>query len=41
MEFQLYGALTASAEVLPALRAAGAVTLLFTTGAGTRPVHRH
>ncbi|MGX9672149.1 SDR family NAD(P)-dependent oxidoreductase [Mycobacterium sp. HM-7] len=35
IEFQLYGALTATAVVLPALRAAQAGTLLFTTGAGS------
>ena len=35
VEFQLYGAITATQAVLPALRAAGAGTLLFTTGAGS------
>jgi NAD(P)-dependent dehydrogenase (short-subunit alcohol dehydrogenase family) len=34
-EFQLYGAITATQAVLPALREAGAGTLLFTTGAGS------
>lgn len=35
VEFQLYGAITATQAVLPALRAAEAGTLLFTTGAGS------
>ncbi|WP_393076302.1 SDR family NAD(P)-dependent oxidoreductase [Streptomyces sp. LN704] len=35
MEFQLYGAIAASQAVLPAMRKAGAGTLLFTTGAGS------
>ena len=35
VEFQLYGALTATAAILPALRASQAGTLLFTTGAGS------
>ncbi|MCV7254856.1 SDR family NAD(P)-dependent oxidoreductase [Mycolicibacterium fluoranthenivorans] len=35
IEFQLYGAITATAAVLPALRDAGTGTLLFTTGAGS------
>jgi NAD(P)-dependent dehydrogenase (short-subunit alcohol dehydrogenase family) len=35
VEFQLYGAITATHAVLPALRKAGAGTLLFTTGAGS------
>jgi NAD(P)-dependent dehydrogenase (short-subunit alcohol dehydrogenase family) len=35
IEFQLYGAITAARAVLPAMRAAGAGTLLFTTGAGS------
>ena len=35
MEFQLYGAITATRAVLPAMREAGAGTLLFTTGAGS------
>jgi hypothetical protein len=34
-EFQLYGAITATQAVLPALREAGTGTLLFTTGAGS------
>jgi NAD(P)-dependent dehydrogenase (short-subunit alcohol dehydrogenase family) len=34
-EFQLYGAITATRAVLPALREARAGTLLFTTGAGS------
>jgi NADP-dependent 3-hydroxy acid dehydrogenase YdfG len=33
--FQLYGAITATKAVLPAMRAAGAGTLLYTTGAGS------
>jgi short-subunit dehydrogenase len=35
MEFQLYGAITATQAVLPAMRQAGAGTLLYTTGAGS------
>ncbi|WP_432194332.1 SDR family NAD(P)-dependent oxidoreductase [Streptomyces sp. bgisy027] len=35
MEFQLYGAITATQAVLPAMRETGAGTLLFTTGAGS------
>lgn len=35
VEFQLYGAIAATQAVLPALRAAGSGTLLFTTGAGS------
>ncbi len=35
IEAQLYGAVAATAAVLPAMRAAGAGTLLFTTGAGS------
>ncbi|MBK3626291.1 SDR family NAD(P)-dependent oxidoreductase [Streptomyces sp. MBT49] len=35
MNFQLYGALAATKAVLPAMRAAGAGTLLYTTGAGS------
>jgi NADP-dependent 3-hydroxy acid dehydrogenase YdfG len=35
MEFQLYGAIAATQAVLPAMREAGAGTLLFTTGAGS------
>ncbi|MET8401615.1 hypothetical protein [Streptomyces sp900116325] len=35
MEFQLYGAIAATRAVLPAMREAGAGTLLFTTGAGS------
>ncbi|MFD5268930.1 SDR family NAD(P)-dependent oxidoreductase [Streptomyces sp. NPDC058335] len=35
MEFQLYGAIAATKVVLPAMREAGAGTLLFTTGAGS------
>ncbi len=35
LEFQLYGALAATQAVLPAMREAGAGTLLFTTGAGS------
>ncbi|MGJ0121603.1 SDR family NAD(P)-dependent oxidoreductase [Williamsia sp. MIQD14] len=35
IEYQLYGAQTATAAVLPDLLAAGAGTLLFTTGAGS------
>ncbi|MFI8895743.1 SDR family NAD(P)-dependent oxidoreductase [Streptomyces paradoxus] len=35
MEFQLYGAITATRAVLPAMRDVGAGTLLFTTGAGS------
>ncbi|MBP2329047.1 NADP-dependent 3-hydroxy acid dehydrogenase YdfG [Kibdelosporangium banguiense] len=35
MEFQLYGAITATKAVLPAMREAGAGTLLYTTGAGS------
>ncbi|PQP14508.1 SDR family NAD(P)-dependent oxidoreductase [Rhodococcus opacus] len=35
IEFQLYGAITATQAVLPAMREAGAGTLLFTTGAGS------
>jgi NAD(P)-dependent dehydrogenase (short-subunit alcohol dehydrogenase family) len=35
MDFQLYGALAATRAVLPAMREAGAGTLLFTTGGGS------
>ncbi|MFE7977448.1 SDR family NAD(P)-dependent oxidoreductase [Streptomyces shenzhenensis] len=35
MEFQLYGAITATQAVLPAMREAGTGTLLYTTGAGS------
>ncbi|MGX1565440.1 SDR family NAD(P)-dependent oxidoreductase [Streptomyces sp. NPDC055506] len=35
MNFQLYGAIAATRAVLPAMRAAGAGTLLYTTGAGS------
>lgn len=35
MDFQLSGALTATRAVLPAMREAGAGTLLYTTGAGS------
>ena len=35
VEFQLYGAITATQAVLPALRETGSGTLLFTTGAGS------
>jgi NADP-dependent 3-hydroxy acid dehydrogenase YdfG len=35
MNFQLYGAIAATKAVLPAMREAGAGTLLFTTGAGS------
>ncbi|MDH6493967.1 SDR family NAD(P)-dependent oxidoreductase [Streptomyces sp. SAI-149] len=35
IEFQLYGAITATRAVLPAMREAGAGTLLYTTGAGS------
>ncbi|MET8406059.1 SDR family NAD(P)-dependent oxidoreductase [Streptomyces sp900116325] len=35
MEFQLYGAIAATRAALPAMREAGAGTLLFTTGAGS------
>lgn len=35
MEFQLYGAIAATQVVLPAMREAGAGTLLYTTGAGS------
>jgi len=35
IEFQLYGAIAATKAVLPAMREAGAGTLLFTTGAGS------
>ncbi|NEB00423.1 SDR family NAD(P)-dependent oxidoreductase [Streptomyces sp. SID13726] len=35
MNFQLYGAIAATRAVLPAMREAGAGTLLFTTGAGS------
>ncbi|GAB3982708.1 SDR family NAD(P)-dependent oxidoreductase [Actinoallomurus acanthiterrae] len=35
MEFQLYGAIAATRAVLPAMREAGAGTLLYTTGAGS------
>ncbi|MEU0673481.1 hypothetical protein ABZ330_11370 [Streptomyces sp. NPDC006172] len=34
IEFQLYGAITATKAVLPAMRKAGTGTLLYTTGAG-------
>ncbi|MFE9888493.1 SDR family NAD(P)-dependent oxidoreductase [Streptomyces scopuliridis] len=35
MDFQLYGAIAATRAVLPAMREAGAGTLLYTTGAGS------
>jgi NAD(P)-dependent dehydrogenase (short-subunit alcohol dehydrogenase family) len=35
LEFQFYGAIAATQAVLPAMRAAGAGTLLYTTGAGS------
>ncbi|MDX3715735.1 MULTISPECIES: hypothetical protein [Streptomyces] len=35
IEFQLYGAVAATRAVLPAMREAGAGTLLFTTGGGS------
>lgn len=35
IEFQLYGAIAATKAVLPAMREAGAGTLLYTTGAGS------
>ncbi|MFI9170211.1 SDR family NAD(P)-dependent oxidoreductase [Streptomyces lincolnensis] len=35
MNFQLYGAIAATRTVLPAMREAGAGTLLYTTGAGS------
>ena len=35
IEFQLYGAINATKAVLPAMREAGAGTLLYTTGAGS------
>jgi short-subunit dehydrogenase len=35
LEFQLYGAIAATKAVLPAMRGAGAGTLLYTTGAGS------
>lgn len=35
IEFQLYGAITATKVVLPAMREAGTGTLLYTTGAGS------
>ncbi|CAL9279573.1 SDR family NAD(P)-dependent oxidoreductase [Streptomyces sp. SudanB52_2052] len=35
MHFQLYGAIAATRAVLPAMREAGAGTLLYTTGAGS------
>ncbi|MGH3143722.1 MAG: SDR family NAD(P)-dependent oxidoreductase [Gaiellales bacterium] len=35
IEFQLYGAIAATSAVLPAMREAGAGTLLYTTGAGS------
>ena len=35
IEFQLYGAIAATQAVLPAMREAGAGTLLYTTGAGS------
>jgi NAD(P)-dependent dehydrogenase (short-subunit alcohol dehydrogenase family) len=35
VEYYLYGAMTAARQVLPAMRAAGAGTLLFTTGGGS------
>jgi NADP-dependent 3-hydroxy acid dehydrogenase YdfG len=35
LEFQLYGAIAATRAVLPAMREAGAGTLLYTTGAGS------
>jgi NADP-dependent 3-hydroxy acid dehydrogenase YdfG len=35
VEFQFYGAIAATAAVLPAMQAAGSGTLLYTTGAGS------
>jgi NADP-dependent 3-hydroxy acid dehydrogenase YdfG len=35
VEYYLYGAMTAAGQVLPAMREAGAGTLLFTTGGGS------
>lgn len=35
MDFQLYGAIAATQAVLPAMREAGAGTLIYTTGAGS------
>jgi NAD(P)-dependent dehydrogenase (short-subunit alcohol dehydrogenase family) len=39
IEYYLYGAMAAAREVLPAMRAAGAETLLFTTGGGSISPH--
>jgi short-subunit dehydrogenase len=39
IEYYLYGAMAAAREVLPAMRAAGAGTLLFTTGGGSISPH--
>ena len=39
IEYYLYGAMTAAAQVLPAMRQAGAGTLLFTTGGGSITPH--
>jgi NADP-dependent 3-hydroxy acid dehydrogenase YdfG len=39
IEYYLYGAMTAARQVLPAMRAAGAGTLLFTTGGGSIAPH--
>ncbi len=39
LEYYLYGAVTAAAQVLPAMREAGAGTLLFTTGGGSVTPH--
>ncbi|MFC5824560.1 SDR family NAD(P)-dependent oxidoreductase [Nonomuraea insulae] len=39
IEYYLYGAITAAAQVLPAMREAGAGTLLFTTGGGSITPH--
>jgi NADP-dependent 3-hydroxy acid dehydrogenase YdfG len=39
VEYYLYGAMTAAGQVLPAMREAGAGTLLFTTGGGSVSPH--
>jgi NAD(P)-dependent dehydrogenase (short-subunit alcohol dehydrogenase family) len=39
IEYYLYGAVTAAAQVLPAMREAGSGTLLFTTGGGSITPH--
>jgi NADP-dependent 3-hydroxy acid dehydrogenase YdfG len=39
IEYYLYGAMTAAQQVLPAMREAGAGTLLFTTGGGSVTPH--